>query len=1050
MIYEDFSTWPKREESTRDTTTTTTARPDPVRTTTAEKWQELTETYSAADAGSLGVSPTTINTHAPPSEPEPKPTIAELNSEVRDSVGPGNFSDGRNSSAVGRQQAAIAEHVGTENPGLYQPDVVAFAERNGFSYNEAVGVLNQRNAELPSHIRGLSPPTEPLRPVAELAADYAPDRAVEGSRGDLDVTHGSVYDRTAAVIPDTTASDEASVDNRLAEIAVEMQNLEDSISGLGSTGGRVGDAMQAQLDELRAEATLLLPVEDVGFGNLDEPPAAVTAIHYFDASVHERGGDDPLYQAALHQRNEAVLRFAGGDAERANDIIINLNNGMGVAEALTLSSFETSVADLSASEGISPEVAERLVAMEYHNAGAALPGVVEAFDPQAVFEGERNADFDTAKQLMAGETDAEADDFTSEDDFDAVIANPDRYHPDVVAAAMVYKEVLDNPEILGEENHAEFQEQFSRKSLREQIMDSAWLDPNTDSWVVNLARMGGGLPPSPAFMARVIEEGPGTIEDLDNSISQFRPENQVMTLVTDPNQALENYRSFGAGIYDWGVEGVKLGVGVYALNDPVFHQYLESEHDINVRAETANMLLSSGQQLINDPDAVGEAVIGWDQLVNDPWRWAGTIAPEIVIEIATMGGATPFTAGTKAATTTVRAVDGVTDAASVARRTVPDGLDAGTDIAAAAGRSPNAPSFGDPVFDVADAGGVFDPDDVLGNGTEIATAPGGRRPPDDPGVDATTAAAADSPDRRPPPGDDTDNATQAQDVDEMATTDDNTNRVEVPEQERVPVGVGAGDQQLEYAGTGARGADNADAPMASSDRTANGGAGDAPTTPEFKTEIDETSPETQRGGGADQPPPPDRDAPGGFADDELPDFESLTKKEQAGDSPGYLNGEVPELVRKEELGIVVETYVDGDDGYIHVVEKDTGERTILFEDPDGSVRVGPEVPEPEVDAPSNNPLTEGRPKTGLQPLDTGANYLFNKHQAYFEQHGKTIHDVKNAAHDAKHADTTDLGAADNFKVHIETGDVWPPIKADDGTPPGNIYQELKIPPPPED
>ena len=64
---------------------------------------------------------------------------------------------------------------------------------------------------------------------------------------------------------------------------------------------------------------------------------------------------------------------------------------------------------------------------------------------------------------------------------------------------------------------------------------------------------------------------------------------------------------------------------------------------MNVYQEAYDTVTGAGTALINDPDELARGVVGWDQFVNDPWRWAGNQAPDIIIEIlATKGGRQAF------------------------------------------------------------------------------------------------------------------------------------------------------------------------------------------------------------------------------------------------------------------------------------------------------------------------------------------------------------------------------------------------------------------------
>lgn len=65
--------------------------------------------------------------------------------------------------------------------------------------------------------------------------------------------------------------------------------------------------------------------------------------------------------------------------------------------------------------------------------------------------------------------------------------------------------------------------------------------------------------------------------------------------------------------------------------------------------------------------AVGQALIDWDTLQENPARWVGSVVPEVAIAIGTFGSGTAVTASSRAARTAGR-LDDVGDAARAARR----------------------------------------------------------------------------------------------------------------------------------------------------------------------------------------------------------------------------------------------------------------------------------------------------------------------------------------------------------------------------------------------
>ncbi|MGI9421098.1 MAG: EndoU domain-containing protein [Geminicoccaceae bacterium] len=267
-------------------------------------------------------------------------------------------------------------------------------------------------------------------------------------------------------------------------------------------------------------------------------------------------------------------------------------------------------------------------------------------------------------------------------DLDAIKDNPDQFAPDVVAAATVLRDAAERDE--------ELRSYFDQPNFWEKLKDSPWADPNTDSFVVNLVRGPAGF--SPAFIQRVIEDGPDALGKVDNSLHQLSPQGQLETLFTDPGQALDNYRAFAGGAKDFVVDTGKLIGGVAAFSNPILAAALYKTTGTNVYAEAAGMATGAGNALVFNPDQLAKDIVGWDQFVDDPFRWAGNTAPDIVLEILGTKGAGRAAKG-------LRVADAAGDAAQAGRTTgrlddLPTGGTGGPNGPFGSGGGPNGPFGG--------------------------------------------------------------------------------------------------------------------------------------------------------------------------------------------------------------------------------------------------------------------------------------------------------------------------------------------------------------------
>ncbi len=280
-------------------------------------------------------------------------------------------------------------------------------------------------------------------------------------------------------------------------------------------------------------------------------------------------------------------------------------------------------------------------------------------------------------------------------DLETIRDNPNDFPPDVAAAAIVLRTAADHDD--------ELRSFFDQPNFIERLKDSPWLDPNTDSFVVNISRglSSGGLSLLTAdeFHSRLLREGPGTLEKVNNSLSQLDPINQGRLLITDRDQAFDNYRSFAGGAGDFFVDTAKLLGGAAAFANPALAGAVYEATGINVYAEATGMAMGAGNAFISDPDQMAQDIVGWDQFVEDPFRWAGNQAPDIILEII-------GTKGASKAARVVRAADAASDVSGAARSAgriddIPDSIatdfirfDSDVPLPPGGGTGPGAPISG--------------------------------------------------------------------------------------------------------------------------------------------------------------------------------------------------------------------------------------------------------------------------------------------------------------------------------------------------------------------
>ena len=141
------------------------------------------------------------------------------------------------------------------------------------------------------------------------------------------------------------------------------------------------------------------------------------------------------------------------------------------------------------------------------------------------------------------------------------------------------------------------------------------------------------------------EHGPdvaSTIWDATNEIASLNPNSPqgLHLIATDPQRFVSNWADFGGGTIDWTVDTGKLAGALAIAGNPALNAQFEQLTGRNIREEVGDAVTSAGLLAAQDPDAFVAGAVNWQQLEDDPIRWAGEAAPDVVIEVLTAGGAT--------------------------------------------------------------------------------------------------------------------------------------------------------------------------------------------------------------------------------------------------------------------------------------------------------------------------------------------------------------------------------------------------------------------------
>ncbi len=160
-----------------------------------------------------------------------------------------------------------------------------------------------------------------------------------------------------------------------------------------------------------------------------------------------------------------------------------------------------------------------------------------------------------------------------------------------------------------------------------------WLDPGTDSWVVNLARAPLGVPPTPALGRRLIRDGPGVAATLFRTSLEFQPASQMAMAATDPERFVANWLRAGRAGGEAILATAIMAAGTQALTTaPWLDEVAGRTIGRRPGQELLEHLRSGVGLLATDPDAFGAATLGWNDLRADPYAWLGGFAPDVLLE----------------------------------------------------------------------------------------------------------------------------------------------------------------------------------------------------------------------------------------------------------------------------------------------------------------------------------------------------------------------------------------------------------------------------------
>lgn len=139
------------------------------------------------------------------------------------------------------------------------------------------------------------------------------------------------------------------------------------------------------------------------------------------------------------------------------------------------------------------------------------------------------------------------------------------------------------------------------------------------------------------------------VDTLDNASTQIQSLNPTSfeganLLLTGPGQFFDNQLTFADGVVDWKVDTGTLVGALTIASNPAYNDAWLQHSGTDIRDEIATSLRATASAAAEDPDAFAATVVDWKGLEDDPTRWAGNQAPEVLIEVLTAGtAAAPLT-----------------------------------------------------------------------------------------------------------------------------------------------------------------------------------------------------------------------------------------------------------------------------------------------------------------------------------------------------------------------------------------------------------------------
>ena len=97
---------------------------------------------------------------------------------------------------------------------------------------------------------------------------------------------------------------------------------------------------------------------------------------------------------------------------------------------------------------------------------------------------------------------------------------------------------------------------------------SPWLDPDSDSWVVNTVRAGTGQVVSPQYVGRLLDEGPDAASTVMGAAAELTPAGQHRRMAEDPARSVSDWWRATQSAGGAALDTVAAGIGVVAGANP--------------------------------------------------------------------------------------------------------------------------------------------------------------------------------------------------------------------------------------------------------------------------------------------------------------------------------------------------------------------------------------------------------------------------------------------------------------------------------------------------